>query len=301
MAAVGAHIGRRKGIVDTFKEVLRVGGNVLQIFVSNPRSGKVSAAAKRRYLAEAPAVRAFLAEGGDGGGRRMLFVHSAYTLNFARNMDVSGSAMSYWVKALLEELEIADALGAKGVVIHMGKYVAARPATPEQGMANMAKSLSEILKARGAGEAGGAHLILETSSGMGSELCADLSELVGLYRRLRHISDKVSICFDTAHVHAAGATGAAAAGSVPEALRWLAKRIGTGRNGISLIQINNNPTPAGAHKDRHIGLLDDRGQIPRSDLEAVVAFAKRRGVPLVLETPNESYKKDIPWMLAVSQ
>lgn len=282
---VGVHVPQRATLVQTMEAVRAAGGNVLQLFVANPRSGKISEGSRARYFAEAEAVRAYAREHGF-----RLVVHSAYPLNSARNLP-KDRASAYWVQTVLSELEIAEALGAFGVVVHTGRWIAARPATAEKGAENMRAALLEVLRRAPSG-ADAPKLILETSSGAGSELFASLEDLLAFYAELRaaagtRASRLGGLCLDTAHVHATGA-------SPSRALQML---LAAGE--VALVHLNNSPVPFGGRVDRHAGLLDPAGAISLRELRAVVRLARGAGVPIVMETHVGTYAEEISWVRRV--
>jgi endonuclease IV len=280
---VGAHIPQRKTLVETMEELRAAGGNVLQLFVANPRSGKITSAGRARYIAEAPAVRDYCAQHG-----MKLVVHSSYPLNFARNAPARGGP-AYWIETVLEELGIAEALGAFGVVIHAGRWAAARPATEAVGTENMRAAVLEVLRRINSAPAA-PRLILETSSGAGTELFGSVESLLSFYAELRAAAGaragRLGLCVDTAHVHAIGA-------SPSRALQML---LATGA--VALVHLNNTPVPFGGRADRHAALLDPKGKIALSELRAVVRLARAAGVPIVMET-HGTYAAEIAWARAV--
>ena len=280
---VGAHIPQRKTLAETMEALRAAGGNVLQLFVANPRSGKITSAGRARYIAEAPAVREYCARHG-----MKLVVHSSYPLNFARNAPARGGP-AYWIETVLEELAIAEALGAFGVVIHAGRWAAARPATEAVGTENMRAAVLEVLR-RMNSAAGAPRLILETSSGAGTELFGSVESLLRFYAELRAAAGaragRLGLCVDTAHVHATGA-------SPSRALQML---LATGA--VALVHLNNSPVPFGGRVDRHAALLDPKGEIALSELRAVVRLARAAGVPIVMET-HGTYTAEIAWARAV--
>ena len=289
---VGAHIPQRKTLVETMEALRAVGGSVLQLFVANPHSGKITSAGRARYIAEAPTVREYCAAHGF-----KLVVHSSYPLNFARNAPVRGGP-AYWIETVLEELSIAEALGAIGVVIHAGRWAAARPATEAVGTENMRTAVLEVLRRMPGGTAGaagaaGPRLILETSAGAGTELFSSVESLLSFYTELRASAGaravRLGLCVDTAHVHAAGALPS-------QALRTMMDRAGPG--GVALVHLNNTPVPFGGRVDRHAALLDPKGAIALSELRAVVRLARGAGVPIVMET-HGTYDAEVPWARAV--
>ena len=277
---VGAHVPQRKTVVETMEVLRAVGGNILQLFVANPRSGKITERGRARYFAEAGDVRDYCAR-----HDFKLVVHSAYPLNFA-----SDEAESYLVETVLDELAIAEALGAMGVIVHTGRWAAARPPTEPQGLANMRARLLEVLR-RSAGTA--PRLILETSSGAGTELLPDIAALSAFYADVKAAAGKngarLALCMDTAHVHAAGAAPA-------KALNALLGAVGS--RAVALVHMNNTPIARGGHVDRHAALLDPKGTIGLPELRAVARLAREAGVPVVMETP-ETYAAEVPWIRAV--
>jgi len=260
---IGAHILRKKTIVETFDELAKHQGNVLQIFVSNPRSGRITAKMYDKYLGEAPFVKSYIQQNGV-----QLWVHSAYTINLAKDFDPN----AYWIQTVLHELAIASAIGARGVITHIGKNADART-----GVRNMKQSVRYILR----------HcpkdvmFVLETSSHMGSDLLYDLDALCDFFKDF----PRLRLCLDTAHVWAAGYDPI-------HALKHVVQRIGKAR--LALIQINNNPKPFGSRVDRHSCLYGNDGAINSSIIEHIVAESVRLGVPVVLETPRECWRTEIP-------
>ena len=283
---VGAHIPQRKTLVETMEALRAAGGNVLQLFVANPRSGKITSAGRARYIAEAPAVRDYCARHGT-----KLVVHSSYPLNFARNAPARGGP-AYWIETVLEELAIAEALGAFGVVIHAGRWAAARPATEAVGTENMRADVLEVLRRMNSAP-DAPRLILETSSGAGTELFGSVESLLRFYGSVRAAAaaagaraGRLGLCVDTAHVHATGA-------SPSRALQML-----LATDAVALVHLNNTPVPLGGRADRHAALLDPKGEIALSELRAVVRLARAAGVPIVMET-HGTYAAEIAWARAV--
>ena len=280
---VGAHIPQRKTLVETMDALRAAGGNVLQLFVANPRSGKITSSGRARYISEAPTVREYCARHG-----MKLVVHSSYPLNFARNAPARGGP-AYWIETVLEELAIAEALGAFGVVIHTGRWAAARPATEAVGTENMRAAVLEVLRRMNSAP-GAPRLILETSSGAGTELFGSVESLLSFYAELRAAAGaragRLGLCMDTAHVHATGAAPS----------RALQMLLATGE--VAIVHLNNSPVPFGGRVDRHAALLDPKGAIALSELRAVVRLARAAGVPIVMET-HGTYAAEIAWARAV--
>lgn len=270
---VGAHIPRKKTLEVTLDEIRRVGGNALQIFVSSPRSGRITPANFAKYESMGPSVQSYLKT-----HDCKLFIHSAYTLNFAKPLPADPSK-AYWVASVLQELRIAHALGADGVVLHTGRHV---DLTPAQGLANMRKALMYVLNVA-TKEGLNSKLLLETPSGMGTELLSTIQDFLRFYIDLRrHYPQHIRICFDTAHVWAAGYDPATLIAKMP-------------KKDVALIQLNNSRVPIDGHIDRHADIHAHNGRISWKTLKEVV---QKTGAPLILETPGvNAYKTEIPWLV----
>lgn len=255
-----------------------MGGNALQIFVSNPRSGRISLPMEERYFNEAPDVVHVLQE-----EDMQLWVHSAYTLNLARNFSTS----AYFNQAVLQELRIATKLGASGVILHMGKF--APVGDMATGLENMRENVKFILSNM---PRNSARLLLETPSGMGSELTPAIDELIQFYTSipLKLRKNRLGICLDTAHVWAAGYTPS-------EALQQLLKHPKILAKNVPLVQINNQPLPIGARVDRHACVRD--GKIPKKELDAVVKSCALRGITMIMETSYACHAKEIQWIRSI--
>lgn len=278
MVYYGAHIQRKQNIVATLREVKRMGGSALQIFVSNPRSGRISLAMEEKYFTEASDVQLVLKE-----YDMQLWVHSAYTLNLARSF----SASAYFNQAVLQELRIATKLGASGVILHMGKF--APVGDMETGLRNMRENIIYILSNM---PKNSARLLLETPSGMGSELAPAIDEIIQFYTSIpfRLRKDRLGICLDTAHVWAAGYKPS-------EALQILLNHPKIMAKNLPVVQINNHTASIGSHTDRHACV--NQGTIHRTELESVVKSCALRGITILMETKYACHATEIKWIRSI--
>ena len=106
---IGCHVSAdgKNGILKALNHIESLGGNALQIFVSN-RIGKGT-----KQVSEEEAIKIKKLINKD----ILLFIHSPYTLNFSAQFD----SESWMISLIMNELKIAHQIGAKGCVIHMGK------------------------------------------------------------------------------------------------------------------------------------------------------------------------------------
>lgn len=264
---IGAHIKRHKTIVATFEELRTYSGDgpvVLQIFVCNPRSGRITEGHFQKYAEEATktALKTYMRS-----NNCRLWIHSPYTFNIARAFTPD----AYWVTTTIKQLQMADIIGADGVILHIGH---ATTQGYDKSVTEMKKTINYILTHY----KGRSKLVLETASGMGTELLADLRLLRDF---VRDVADsRLKICIDTAHVWAVGYEPI-------EAIRFV------GRSQLAIVHFNNTPTMFGNRVDRHECLRAKTAQIPMETMQNVARLCGRWKIPLVMETPRDCWRKEI--------
>lgn len=270
----GSHVSKHKrGWMASLQEIKSKGGNAAQIFLSSP-IGRMSVSSAAEIRAQAGAIKTFLRD-----NDMRLFVHSAYTLNFSKDPT---KEHPYWIDAMIQELKLADMIGAEGCVLHLGKAVSCTHTEAENNMYdNVCRVLDAIMP-----ECASVKLFLETSSGQGTEILPTLNnDLTALATFFKRFDDKyhthLSLCVDTCHIFAAGYDigSRVAAGKFFE--DWT-KHIGMKHMG--LVHFNNSVHILGSRKDRHACI--EHGQIHLDGLASFGELAVQHGVPLVLETPS---------------
>lgn len=270
----GSHIGKeKKGWIASLESVIAAGGNTSQIFVSSPIA-KLSDSAWKEFQQNGAQIKAFCEK-----NDHTVFIHSAYTLNFSKN---AREEHPYWIDAMVKELTIADMIGARGCVLHMGKAVKLSQEEAEQNMYDNVISLLDRVKAAGIR----AKLILETSAGQGSEILAtrnnDISRLAAFFKRFpTSYHNNLAFCIDTCHVFAAGYDISTKPQVEAFFKDWETK---IGIKHVAVIHFNNSVHELGSGKDRHACL--EYGKIPLEGLQAFATHASKHRIPLVLETPE---------------
>ena len=152
----------------------------------------------------------------------------------------------------------------------------------EAGIEMIAAMLNEILKPE-------MHttVLLETMAGKGSEIGSRFEELRAIMDRVT-LSEKLGICLDTCHVYDAGYD---IVGDLDGVLETFDAIIGLDK--LKAIHINDSKNPYASHKDRHEKIGE--GSIGTDAFRRIITHEKLRGLPFLLETPNEldGYKAEI--------
>ena len=157
----------------------------------------------------------------------------------------------------------------------------------EVGIQQIAEVLNEVLF-----EEQTTTLLLETMAGKGSEVGSTFEQLAEIIKRI-DLQEKVGICLDTCHVWDAGY-------DIVNNLEGVLEDFDSilGLNRLKALHINDSLNPLGSHKDRHARIGE--GEIGADALVRVVNHPKLKGLPCILETPNElsGYKKEIAFFYA---
>ncbi len=206
-------------------------------------------------------------------------IHASYTINIAQEW----TEHSWWLKQLYLEMELAEYIGAFGIVIHLGKQL---KLSNQQGLNNMYTSLLYIYNKT---KNFNLKILLETSTGQGSEMCYDLEEFAYFFNKFLKINkDKFRICVDTCHIFQAG-YDIRTTKNINKYISNFDRLIGI--KYIGLIHLNDSKNELGSKLDRHESLGD--GYIGKGAIEYISKFFFNINVPIILETPNNKLKKEL--------
>jgi deoxyribonuclease-4 len=140
---------------------------------------------------------------------------------------------------------------------------------------------------------GAPRLLVEPTAGGGGALASDASSL-GAYLDVLGRDERIGVCLDTCHMHAAGHDLSTPA-SFAAALRAYGRA--AGRGGIGLVHVNDSRDAAGSKRDRHEAI--GRGTIGREPFAALFSSPVTRRVPLVVETDDKNHAADVAALKAL--
>jgi len=201
-------------------------------------------------------------------GIEPVVAHSSYLINLATADE------ALWAKsqeALHDELARCAQLGIDRYVLHPGAYTGSDETS---GLARVARALSAALEA-----IGGVTILLETTAGQGTSLGATFEQLAWLVERVA--SERVGVCFDTAHAFAAGYDLRTAAAY---AATWQHFDAVIGLRRLGCIHLNDSKRELGSRVDRHEQL--GQGKIGVEAFRLLMNDPALRHVPMLLETPK---------------
>lgn len=194
-------------------------------------------------------------------------VHAPYIINLGNTVKTEN--FPFAVEFLRAEIERAQALGAKQITMHPGAHVGAGA---DKAIDQIIKGLNEVLTKDQIPQ-----IALETMSGKGTEIGRNFEELAKIIDGVV-LNEKLSVTFDTCHVHDAGYD---IVNHFDDVLEDFDRIIGLDR--LKVLHINDSKNERGAQKDRHANI--GMGMIGFEALDYILYHPKLMHLPKILETP----------------
>lgn len=261
MLKIGSHVSfSDKGLLNAAQEAASYGSGTFMIYTGAPQNTRRKPI-EDQYIEEGKALM-------DKHGMQDIIVHAPYIINLGSYKE---DTFELAVRFLQEEIRRTHYLGVKNIVLHPGAYTEKDAA---YGLARIAEGLNEVL----AGTADtDVKIALETMAGKGTELGRSFEELAQIIDKVGQ-NDRLSICFDTCHVHDAGYD---IVDNLDAVLEEFDRLVGLER--IAVVHLNDSKNHRGAGKDRHAPV--GAGLIGFSAMKNLAHHEKLRHLPLILETP----------------
>ena len=276
MLTIGCHLSSSKGFMHMGKTALSIGANTFAFFTRNPRGG----AAKAVDTADAAALCAMQAEGTIG----TLVAHAPYTVNPCAKEE---KTLEFARQTMADDLKRLEFVPENYYNLHPGSHVGQGV---EEGVRRVAETLDQVMFA---GQR--TVVLLETMAGKGTEVGGRFEELREILDRAA-MPEQVGVCLDTCHVSDAGYD---IIGDLDGVLTEFDRVIGLEK--LRALHLNDSKNPCGAHKDRHecIG----KGFLGEQTFARIVRHPALRGLPMILETPNElaGYAEEIRLLRALAE
>jgi len=266
---IGAHVSSSGGLTSALDRGAAIGADVVQIFTQSPRMW--------RSPSHTPeALAAYRAAQAAHEGIHATFCHATYLVNLAA-ADPELFAKSR--RCLVENLVAASAIGASGVVLHVGSH---RGAGLDAVLGQVRDAVVGALDdAADTLREAPCPLLLENAAGAGGTVGRSVDELAAIIDAARG-DERLGVCLDTQHLFASGVDYSSLEGA-DDAVASLERAVGLER--LGLIHLNDSKVPLGANRDRHENLGE--GEIGADALAWLVGHAQLQHVPAVLEVPGD--------------
>ena len=207
---------------------------------------------------------------------KYIYIHASYQINMGADLIPSQTDLySTGIEIFLNEIEYGKKIGAKGIVVHMGKNVANKY-DPSHIYNNMVKFIIELFKKLKTKKIT-LPILLETPAGQGGEMCWDLNEFVEFITRFKSQSfySQLGVCIDTCHIFQAGYD----LNNLNE-INKVHKIVKPIKDKIKLIHLNDSYHKVGSRIDRHEQI--GKGQIQTNML--IKFIFPYKSIPMILET-----------------
>jgi len=266
----GAHVSSAGGISTAIDRAEELGCDAAQIFTQSPRMWRPTEHSEEqvaRFRARRKEARV-----------KGVVCHALYLVNLAGS-DRELHRKS--VAAMRASMETAAAIGAEGVVFHVGSHLGEGLDAGYRRAVPALRELLELTDDR-------LWLVLENSAGAGGTIGRSVDELAALFDRLdRHA--RLGICLDSCHWWVSG-VDVTDPDALDGAVAHLDETIGLDR--LRCLHVNDADAALGSNRDRHASLR--LGEM-KDGLGTFVGHPAFDGLPAILETagPDGTYVDEL--------
>jgi deoxyribonuclease-4 len=258
---IGAHVSTAGGLVNAHGRGVERGCEAIQVWGQSPRQWRPT-----RWKQDD--IDSFL-ELMDGGPIGAIVIHAVYLINCA---STDREIMRKSVASLVHHMQLGDAIGARGVILHPGS---AKGAPHEEALPRVAKALRAALD-----QSESCPLLLENTAGAGDTLGRSFEELAELFE-LAGDPKRLGLCLDSCHLLASGYDITTAA-KLTGVLDRCDELIGADR--VGCVHANDSLAPLGSNRDRHAPPGD--GELGARGCGAFLSEPRFEGLPSIFEGPG---------------
>jgi deoxyribonuclease-4 len=261
MIKIGSHVSfSGQGLLAAANEAVGYGASTFMIYTGAPQN-TTRKPIEEQFVEEGQAVM-------KEHGIDEIVVHAPYIINLG---SYKRNTFRLAVDFLQDEIRRTQYLGVKNIVLHPGAYT---DKDVEYGIARIAEGLNEVLNGTADTDV---NIALETMAGKGTEIGRTFEEIAAIIDKVQ-ANDRLTVCFDTCHVHDAGYD---VVNDLDGVLEEFDRVIGLDR--LAVVHLNDSKNPRGSAKDRHAPV--GSGYIGFQGIYRVVHHEKLRHLPMILETP----------------
>jgi len=184
------------------------------------------------------------------------------------------------VKRVCIELNRAEKLGVSFVVIHLGSSC---DTSRSRGVSRVIKALNIIFQKV---KSFSGYLLIETMAGQGNMIGSSFNEIADILNRVDN-SEKMGVCFDTAHVFQSGYDLRGYVG-YRRVMQQFDKIIGVDR--IKTIHLNDSKSNFSSQLDRHAAI--GKGRIGMQMFHAIMNDQRFFNIPKIIEVPKRDTESE---------
>jgi len=258
---IGAHVSTAGGLVNAHERGVERGCEAIQVFNQSPRMWRPT----RWKDDDIATFHELMAD----GPIRSVVIHAVYLINCASpDKEIRKKSIA----SLTHALQMGDAIGADGVVLHPGSTLGEPNA---EAIARAGAAFKQ-----GLAESDSCPLLLEDTAGSGNTLGRDFGELAALIDATGG-HERVGLCLDSCHMLASG-FDIADADKLAAVIDECVEQIGIDR--VRCLHVNDSKTPLGSNVDRHA--VPGEGQLGDKGCAAFLSEPHFDGLPAMFEGPG---------------
>lgn len=278
MKYIGAHVSVEKGVSFAPVNAHDIGAKAFALFTRNPsrwRSKPISDKEAAKFRENCLAY---------GFTPAQILPHDSYLINLG-SPDPDKLAQSR--EAFLDELRRCGQLGLTLLNFHPGSHL--NLMDPDDCLDRIAESINISLD-----QTTGVKAVIENTAGQGSNLGFSFAQIARIIDKVEDKS-RVGVCIDTCHAFSAGYDL-----STDDGYRatWAEFDSVIGPEYLAGMHINDSKRPLASRIDRHESLR--QGTLGSRFFEMLMADPRTDGIPLILETPDESlWAGEVAWLYSL--
>lgn len=259
---IGAHVSTSGGLYNAVPNAQRIGAQAFQIFGASPRQWSAK-------IPEKSVIEKYRLEL-EKNKLGPVFLHAAYLVNLASPDEITRAKS---VVSLTQHLKIAEAIWAEGLIFHIGS---GKEAPKDVAIRHVASGVKAVLK----NSPGNSKIILENSAGGGQKLGSSAKEVGEILNFLD--SNRVKVCFDTAHAFEAGIIEGYSKENIKKLFDEWDREVGL--ENLSALHVNDSKTVFNSHHDRHENI--GQGYIGLEGFKNLAQEKRINQIPWLLEVPG---------------
>ncbi|MGI9566096.1 MAG: deoxyribonuclease IV [Nitrosopumilus sp.] len=266
---IGCHVSISGSIDKAVDNAVERECTAFQIFTRNPRgwnAKKLTSVDITNYKSKLKASKI---------DRFATCAHMPYLPNLATPKD-DGFKKS--VDALIKEAERCAQLEIPYLVTHLGSHLGTGE---DVGIKRLVEGLTKAGDTKN-----DVMILLENTAGQKNSVGSEFEQLGEIFNQLKP-TKKFGVCFDSCHAFVAG-YDLRTEKKVKETFEDFDKYVGI--ENLKILHLNDAKGSIGCNLDRHYHL--GLGGIGEKGIAAIVKFANKRKIPIILETPIDDDRDD---------
>jgi deoxyribonuclease-4 len=271
----------------SLKKVKNLGANFLQFYVG---SSYLTTLREKIVLSENEIenIKTFMKK----HNIKIVF-HGLVRLNFC--LDPTKERFKWGVNNLIYDMNLAQKIGAEGVIIHLGYYKTKKiDITYNICIKHFIESIKFVLDNNdniNSNNSNKPYIFIETSCNQNNSVGGTLEELAQLYNKIpKKYKGRVKLCVDSAHIFLAG-YDIRMKEELYKYFDTFDKLIGI--ENLSMVHLNDTLKELGSKINRHAPIGEGYIFKDKQNLINLINILKKNNINIILETDEINYKKEI--------